>query len=422
MKKIGIIGGGASGMMAAIAASKKGASVMILEKQDRIGKKILATGNGKCNLSNLSFSAQRDYHSRDKEKLEKYFDRFCVQDTISFFEECGLMITDKNGYLYPRSGQAATVLNLFLEQLEKYQVKVQTECVVESVSHTKKGYLVKTNKEEYYFDELILSAGSSAGTKEKDKLGGMQLIKELQIKADPMLPALTAIRCSGEQWKAMAGVRCDGEITVILQDKQGKTQTFRERGELQLTEYGISGIPTFQLSRHVSKALQQHNKKEAYLDFMPELSWQEWKLVFEKQVKRSTGRNVLSFTEGMINKKVAQVLLKEAGIRNTELICYPMNDSAKKLMQLFKKYPIAIKETNPVFVSQVCAGGVYLSELDENLQVKAHQGLYVTGELADVDGRCGGYNLQWAWTSGWIAGNAAAEAIHHKMTTDRKKK
>jgi len=415
MKKVGIIGGGASGIMAAIAAAREGAQVTILEKQDRIGKKILATGNGKCNLSNLSFCVKRDYHSAEPELLDRYFGQYAVNETVAFFEENGLVLTEKNGYLYPRSGQASTVLNLFLELLEKYRVQVICETITEGIRPVKNsGFLVETSKGSFTFDSLILAAGSNAGTKLKDELGGLFLASMMGLKASGHLPALTALCCKGSLWKALAGVRCDAAVNVRIKNRQGNVTEYRERGELQLTDYGLSGIPTFQLSRHVSWALERKEQIEAYVDFFPELDIKEWEAFCKQQLKKSQGRNVSSFLEGMLNKKIAQVLIKEAGCKQEELIAFPIKRELWRVLELMRSFPVIITGTNPAANSQVCTGGVLLNQLDERLQAKAVKGLYVTGELADVDGRCGGYNLQWAFTSGVIAGKAAAKGKEGK--------
>lgn len=410
MKRVGIIGGGASGLMAAVAAAKEGARVTILEKQDRIGKKILATGNGKCNLSNLSFSAKRDYNSRNPEKLKSYFDKFSVQDTFRFFENHGLVLTEKNGYLYPRSGQASAVLNLFLELLEYLHIQVITECKVNAVTQKRNGeFVIETNLGKYVFDSIILSCGSPAGTKEKEQLGGIELAKMFALKSCKMLPALTALRCGGDFWKALAGVRCEGEITLKIIEKNGKYRTFSERGELQLTDYGLSGIPVFQLSRHAASALDEHMKVEASVDFFPDIPLNEWKKYCEERCESHKGRLIAAFLEGMVNKKIAQVLMKEAGIKNTEKVAFPMSKEFWKMMCLMRNFGVSVKATNPAANSQVCMGGVLLTEVDDKLQTYAISNMFITGELLDVDGRCGGYNLQWAWTSGWIAGKAAAQ-------------
>ena len=408
MKNVGIIGGGASGMMAAVAAAEEGARVTILEKQDRIGKKILATGNGKCNLSNLSFSAQRDYHSQEPEKIESFFKQFSVREAVAFFEDRGLVLTEKNGYLYPRSGQASTVLNLFLEQLERLSVKIVTECGIHRIQKEKNGYRVCTDKGDFSFDTLVLACGSNAGTKEKDGLGGTQLSEKLGIRSSQMLPALTALRCEGEYWKALAGVRCEGQITLQVKSRQGEEKVYRESGEIQLTDYGLSGIPAFQLSRHASLGLFGKAAVNASVDFFPDVKLGQWRVYCEQRVQKSAGRTVSAFLEGMVNKKIAQVLLKEAGLKMTDTVCVPMQKNLWKALCLMRDFKVHVKAVNPAANAQVCLGGVLLGQLDDHLQAKQCKGLYFAGELLDVDGRCGGYNLQWAWTSGWITGKNAS--------------
>ncbi|MBQ7840226.1 MAG: aminoacetone oxidase family FAD-binding enzyme [Lachnospiraceae bacterium] len=406
MKHTGIIGGGASGMMAAIAAANAGALVTILESKDRIGKKILATGNGKCNLSNLDFCVERDYRGNNTEKLKTYFDQFSVNDTIRFFNDRGMLLTDRGGYLYPRCNQASAVLDLFRSELAFLGVNVICGCRILDIQN-RNGFLVKTQDKTYRFDSLILACGTKAGTGKKDAVDGFSMAKKLGLKVYEPLPALTALHCKEAFFKALAGVRCQALVKLIIQDNK-RESIYEESGEMQLTDYGISGIPVFQLSRYASKALESKQKVRAVINFLPEISDENWPLFCKKQFEAGRQKSVEMLGNGMIHKKAVQVLLKQCNLRGEEIVS---DKNRKRIFDFFESMrhlQVEVCGINPVENAQICMGGVSLQEVNENLESHKYPGLYLCGEMLDVDGRCGGYNLQWAWTSGYIAGSAGA--------------
>lgn len=404
--KIGIIGGGASGMTAAIAAAECGASVTIFEKNDRIGKKILATGNGKCNLSNLHFSYDC-YHSEKKELIPPVMEQFGVKETLDFFHRLGLLTKEKNGGLYPECEQASAVLDVLRFALTRLGVAVHTNCFVERIEHSGSSFLVHTQKEDRHFrsefDRIILACGSKAGGKKSDEENGQKLAASFQLKRTPFVPALVQLRCKEPFFKALAGVRTQAEVSLFI-----KGTAYREKGELQLTDYGISGILVFQLSRHAAKALPAAKELAGRIDFLPAFSdaqWEEHLLARRRQLGMECAEN---FFTGTLHKKIISVILKEAGISPKT----PVSDlSDQRLLEagrLCKHFPVTVNGVNPFMQAQVCAGGVLLSEMTDRLEAKKVKGLYLAGEMLDVDGKCGGYNLQWAWTSGMVAGSAAA--------------
>ncbi|MDO4332061.1 MAG: aminoacetone oxidase family FAD-binding enzyme [Eubacteriales bacterium] len=408
MRRIGIIGGGASGMMAAVAAARSGAQVTILEKRDRVGKKILATGNGRCNLSNRDFCVERDYRSHDIGKLSRYFEQFGVAETIAFFQDIGMLLTDRNGYLYPRSMQASAVLDLFLGELDRLSVRIVCECKISKIEKGKKGFLVSANQGNFSFDSLILSGGSGAGINGKEGLGVFDLAKDMGLPLYEPLPALTGLRCGERFFKALAGVRCMAAITLRIADGNRK-KVYEETGELQLTDYGISGIPVFQFSRYASEALYEKRQVEAVINFLPEIAASEWKAFSQRQYEVCRGKSAGLLGSGILHKKIVQVLLAECGLKPGDIVS---EDTKKRIFSMFERMrglKVSVVGSNPMEQSQVCMGGVSLARLDENLQAKQIPGLFLCGEMLDVDGRCGGYNLQWAWSSGFIAGSAAAK-------------
>lgn len=406
--KIGIIGGGASGMAAAIAASGPGMEVTILEKNERVGKKLLATGNGKCNLSNLQLS-YACYRSDTPEYLPPILQQFTVEDTLCFFHRLGLMTRDKGGYLYPECEQASAVLDVLRFALVRLRVKVKTGVFVTKIVPRSGGQFTVYAAEEakqcvHTFDRVILASGSRAGLKRGEEENGMQLAALLGLKKVPFTQALAGLRCREKFFQALAGVRCQAQVSLRI-----KGQLYQEQGELQLTQYGISGIPVFQLSRYAAKELAaRKGQLQASIDFLPEITEEQWKAMLLARRKQLGCENAEQFFTGTVHKKIAAVILKESGILLSEQIERLPEEKLLAAGRLFKAFPVTVTGVNPFEQAQVCAGGIQLSELTDQLEAKQHKGLFITGELLDADGRCGGYNLQWAWSTGVIAGCAAS--------------
>ena len=410
-RRTGIIGGGAAGMMAAIAAAdeRNGApdEVVILEKKERIGKKILVTGNGKCNLTNLSFSMEKIgdyYHGAPEERLHGLFARFSQEDTLKLFHGMGMLTTSREGYVYPLSGQASTVLDTLRFELERLHVRVLTECRILGIEPRKKGgFLVRTEEENLHFDRLILACGSPAGQKAGEGMDGYTYAETLGHRVIRPRPALTALRCEGDFWKSLAGVRCSASVSLFISEKEG---CCREEGELQLTDYGISGIPVFQLSRHASCALAEGKRVQARIDFLPSFadSRKEYERMREQKISACLGRSMEVLFCGLVNKKIILALLKRNGLRLQDTVEEGNREKICRVFSDLRDFQVRVKSVNPFGNAQVCAGGVPLSEVTDRMESVKHPGLYFAGELLDVDGRCGGYNLQWAWTSGFLAG------------------
>lgn len=424
MGNTGIIGGGASGMMAAIAAASAGEHVTILERRDRVGKKILATGNGRCNLSNRDFCVERDFRSASGiEQISRYFAQFGVEDTLSFFRKAGLLTVEKSGYLYPRSLQAAAVLDLLRSELERLGIEVICNCKVRKIEK-KLQFTVFSDQGEFLFDRLILACGSAAGTSRKEELGGFELAKGLGLSVEEPVPALTALRCRESFFKSLAGIRCAARVTLQIYRKwesgspagqcgkraEPPEASYAEEGELQLTDYGISGIPVFQCSRYAAAALARRKRVEAILDFMPEYGVEEWQEFCKRQFQSCLGKSVMVLGSGILHKKLVQLLLGRCDLKQDDVVEERTRERIFSMFALMRDFHVKVVSANPMESAQVCAGGVALSEVDGNLQAKRIPGLYLCGEMLDVDGRCGGYNLQWAWSSGHIAGSAAARS------------
>ncbi len=406
--RIAIIGGGASGMMAAITAARAGSTVVIYERNDRIGKKILATGNGKCNLGNKDLTVDL-YYGGSSEFIEKSLRQFGVNDTIDFFQSIGLMIKEKNGYLYPLSEQASGVLDVLRGEIQALGIKVVTEAKVNMLcsKETDKWEIGYQNIKEV-FDKVIIACGSKATPKTGSDGSGYKLANQLGIQIIPTVPALVQLHCSEEYCKMIAGVRCDAQIRLFnIKDKS--KELARERGELQLTEYGISGIPIFQLSRIANYCLRDKEDLIAVIDFLPDYSKEEFQTYCENRISLAKDKTVEEFFAGMLHKKLMTLFIKLSGLKTNTLMKDADKECIKQVFDLCKTFCLHVVGSNSYDNAQVCAGGVSLDEITSDMEIKKAKGIYFVGEVLDVDGRCGGYNLQWAWTSGYIAGMAAAK-------------
>lgn len=407
--EIAVIGGGASGIMAAIQGAVKGAKVTIYEKNDRIGKKILATGNGKCNFSNTRMD-ESCYYSNALDKVMESVELFDEKDCRSFFQSLGMLVKEKNGYLYPASEQASTVLDLLRLKLVSLNVKVITDCEIKSIQKTET-YFVLTGEmagktEEYHAQKVIVSAGTGAGTQKGKKKDSFSLLKDFNFFVFPQVPGLVPLRVKEDYMKAVAGVRVEGVITLYINEKEIR----KERGEIQLTDYGVSGIPTFQLSRFASYALLEKKKVKVEINILPDLPEKEFQKYMEARTLMYKDETAEEFLLGVANKKINLLLLKLSQIRPQDKVTEVSKEKMKLLISLFHKWVLTVVATNPLEMAQVCAGGIDMNMIGKGMEAVSVPGLYVTGELLDVDGRCGGYNLQWAFTSGYLAGQHAASS------------
>lgn len=432
MRRVAIIGGGASGLMAAVAAAENGAEVTVYERNDRVGKKILATGNGKCNFSNTDFSVE-DYYG-DRKKLAGYFEQFGVEDAVHFFEGAGMLVKERNGYLYPLSEQASTVLDILRAEAAAGKVKIVTDTQIAEIAKNKKNGMFRLHpaagREEYH--AVIIACGGCAAPKTGSDGSGFQLAKSMGHRIMPTAPALVQLRCSDDFFKMVAGVRCEAGLKLYAEDRRklcrkesGVSEKNRqaengnvsgewellqeERGELQLTDYGISGIPVFQFSRQAAYALQEKRKVMVYIDLLPGMEEESFRQMCTRRMQQIKGRTVEDFLLGMANKKINMMMIKLAGLKPSEAAENISHKVLKKLLYSYKELCVHVSAPNPFENAQVTAGGVPLDEVGERLESVKVPGLYLAGEVLDVDGRCGGYNLQWAWTSGYIAGKSAAE-------------
>lgn len=404
-----VVGAGASGLFAACELAKTNNSILILDRMDAPGKKILATGNGKCNMTNLHMEG--DCFRGSGKNLAMYGLTLMSPDKLrDYFYHLGLFTMERNGYVYPITEQAKTVLKTMLFTLDKYNVRIQKGECAKSIAPIKTNlFEIKTAASTYTANHVILACGGKASPKLGSDGSGYDLLGQLGIKMVKPLPALTGLCSPKKIFKGLSGVRTKGCLTYF----SANGHYIKEQGEIQLAAYGVSGIPVFQISRYVIEDLEQKKECEVEFDFFPELTFQDLKTVL-RDFRKIKAMNCFDILGGIVHEKWVPVLLQESGINGKD---DPENVPEKKwnkLIQLLKQYPIPINGYRDFEFAQACQGGAHGSELTKEMESKKHKGLYITGELVDVDGTCGGYNLHWAFTSGYMAAKSIAGRQENK--------
>lgn len=398
--RIGIIGGGASGLMCAIKASKNSNNIVtIYEKNNKCGKKILITGNGRCNYFNNDFNIEH-YNSYNKDILNEIINETNKEKILNIFNEIGIIPKIVNDYYYPMSGQAITIKQALELEAIKNGVKIITDVEIENIEYNNQFIITSKNNNKYYEDKIVLATGSKSAPKTGSDGIGYDLARSFGHSIIKPLPALVQLVCKGNIYKKWTGIRTDVEITLY---EDGKRIT-SEFGEIQLTDYGISGICVFQLSGKVVRGLNDNKKEEIKINFLPWLN-QDIKLFLDKRNKIMKNRSISELLDGLLNYKLVNIILEKNKIDNS--IKYD-NLSSNQLNGLINDlicFNTEIIDSKGFESSQVTSGGIPLTEININtFESIKHRNLYIIGELLDVDGNCGGFNLGFAWISGIIAG------------------
>ncbi len=395
MKKVVIIGGGASGLVAAIYAAKAHHKVTILERNSHVGKKILATGNGKCNYFNVDQSLTH-YHTTNPEKIETIINPKNTQEILEFLDSIGIVPKIKNGYYYPNSGQAISMREALFTECQLLNIKIINDYKVNTVTKQGSGFIINN---EITADKVIIATGSKAAPNTGSDGNGYSLAESLNHTVIKPLPALVQLLNNDKQLKSCSGARSDVNVSLIENDKLIKT----ESGELQLTDYGVSGICIFNLSRYVAKGLEQKKKEEIIINFLPNIK--NFIDYMNKRNSKVKGRTISKLFDGLLNYKIADILIEKAGISKNTYWNKLTEKEKETLGKCVCKLKVNIIGTKDFNKAQVCSGGIPLEEINpktmESLKVK---GLYFSGEILDVDGDCGGYNLTFAFITGMLAG------------------
>jgi len=401
-----ILGGGASGIVASIISKDMGSDVAILESNDRIGKKILTTGNGRCNITNENISNCK-YYSNNNNFYKFILSQFTLEDTKNFFNSLGLpLITLNEGKIYPMSLQASSVLDILRLAIEDRQIPIYFNNKVKNIKKSNKEFVITTENEIFQCKKLILASGGMSAPNTGSDGSGFKLAKNLGHNIIHPVPGLVQLKLDFPYLKSLSGIKFDGNVKLPLDNKILR----EEFGEILFTDYGISGPPILQLSSLASKLLYNNKKVYLQIDILPNMSKEELINLLENHWGTFYYRTIHDSFIGIINKKLIPTLLKYCGIKNIHMPCQDISWQEKeKIFNTLKNWTFIITGTNSFKNSQVTCGGVDTSQVSnkslESLKVK---NLYFCGEILDVNGDCGGFNLQWAWSSGYIAGKNAS--------------
>ncbi len=397
---IGIIGGGASGMAAAIEASgNTNNQIIIFERQARVGRKLLATGNGRCNLSNLGVDVSH-YHGDQPEFVQTALSTYNMDDTLNWFRRLGLItVSEPSGKVYPYSDQANSVVDILRFALDRPNIQLCTGVEVQKVKKLDGGFLVECTNQQYFCDRLIIACGGLAGTKLGGTMSGYKLLGKLGHKCTRLRPALVQLKSSWPGTVSLKGVRANCHVKILKDE-----QLFAESvGELQFTEYGLSGPVIFEVSRDVCHEAGQWYTE---IDFLPQMGFEE---LFEELLDRkNTSLPVSELLTGILHNRLGRVLTQAAGIGTSGFVTDTDDAALRAVCSCVKAFRIDLTEPMGMDSAQVTAGGILTEQFySETMESKLVPGLYACGEVLDIDGDCGGYNLQWAWSSGRLAGKSA---------------
>ncbi|MBQ2764893.1 MAG: aminoacetone oxidase family FAD-binding enzyme [Firmicutes bacterium] len=401
---IAVVGGGAAGLAAAITAARKGARVVIAEKEQRVGKKLLATGNGRCNYSNR-FADKSRYHGEESDFMIYANTVYSPEENEVFFRSLGVMtVEEEKGKMFPLSLQAAAVLDMLRLEAERLRIAVKTETTVTELLSRGDGFTVRTKDGAFGAKKVIVACGGMASPELGGTKLGYDLLERCGHSLTKLAPALVKIKTENRLPNALKGIKVEGTLTL---KKKGKI-VGKEEGEILFTEFGISGPPVLQLSR----CLCYENAEDftAEIDLLPTFAEAElWELLKER---RSNLADVTLeyYLTGLVQKKVGQLLLKEAlSSKLSRMVGDLSDDELQRIAEILKHFTLQVEGVLGWKQAQVTAGGIRTADFDpKTMESKLVPGLYAVGEVLDIDGDCGGFNLQWAWASGRLAGECAA--------------
>lgn len=398
--KIGIIGGGASGLLAAIFSKSKNNEVIIFERNNFCGKKMLATGNGRCNYWN-SDQELNHYQSSNKELIGNLVNYNIDKCVLDFFNKLGIVPKIKNGYYYPFSNQASTIKNALVSEIERLNIKVLNNFCVQDITMKNDEFIVSSESESIIVDKLIIATGSCASPKTGSDGMGYNFLEKFGHTIIKPLPSLVQLKTKGSFLKTWSGVRTDAKVSLYEDNKFIR----EEIGELQLTSYGVSGICIFNLSNYVARGFDNNKKEEVIINFLPFIN--EDKLTWFINQTNLTNKNIKELLLSVLNEKIVEVIFKESKL-NGNMIFTELNVNEQNiLIDYCTNFKLEVIGTNSFDEAQVCSGGVSLEEINlSTMESKLIKNLYIIGELLDITGDCGGYNLGVAWRTGLLAGTA----------------
>ena len=399
---IGIIGGGASGMAAALSAAENtNVQVVLFERQARLGRKLQATGNGRCNLSNLHAGA-RGYHGDDADFASPALQAFDVHKTLEWFRSLGLFtVAEPSGRVYPYSDQANSVVDVLRFALNRKNIRLELSFEVTRLRRKDTGFAVENGERSVCCDRVIIACGGLAGTKLGGSMAGYQLLRSMGHHMTKLRPTLVQLKTSWGGVAALKGVRANCHASIL----SNGTLHAESVGEVQFTEYGLSGPVIFEVSRD---ACQGRGNWVCRFDFLPDITEEELKAELLRRTQ--TALPMEELLTGILHNRLGRVLTKTTGISGNRLVASLTQTEIEAVSHAVKAFDVVLTEPLGMDSAQVTAGGILTDEFDPvTLESKLMPGLYACGEVLDIDGDCGGYNLQWAWSSGYCAGLSAGK-------------
>ncbi len=392
--EVAIVGGGASGLAAAIAAAENGCRVTVFERNERVGRKILSTGNGRCNMTNINAGVS-DYHGQNPEFVNGAVRRFWVKETLAFFQSLGIWHkVEENGKVYPYSEQASAVLDALRMKIEELNITVRTKADVKKVKKTDNGFKITLySGESFKSGAVIIASGGKAAPDLGSNGSGYEILRSLGHTVTEVRPSIVQIKTETGVVKKLKGIKIQGKITL---------GDFTESGEILFTDYGLSGPPVFSASSRL------RGQGSLYIDLTPEYTEKQLINMLAKRVCNMPEMALENFFVGVLNKRIGQALLKYLHIEPLSRYAATLTEKdIQRIAKTLKAWEFKITGTMSWNNAQVTKGGALVSEFDMNtMQSRLVSGLYAVGEVLDIDGDCGGYNLQWAWSSGILAGKS----------------
>jgi len=397
-----IIGAGASGLLSAIVSAKRGKRVLILEKNKKVGKKLLATGNGRCNITNQRPTTER-FHSNNPKFIAQVFNGYSYQSIKQFFKSIGLeLIEGKEGKVFPMSLQASSVVELLEYRCKELGVQIYCESEVKSIKKRGNLYYISHSKGSENVSSVVIATGHISAPQLGGTDIGIDFAKKMGHNIIKPYPSLVQLTSPIKNLKQMAGVKVESRVT--LQTK--KRESIEKYGDILFTSYGISGLAILDISRYVMQELTHTKKVELKIDLMPKFTYEQLFSLMKRSLIKKSSKPIKIWMQGFINKKLIIPTLEPLNLQNETIGSISSNiKNLERIVRKIKSFTIIIDGSRGYKGAEVVAGGVDTKEINPNtLESKKHKNLYFIGEVLDVDGDRGGFNLHFAWVCGLRVG------------------
>lgn len=404
--KIIVVGGGAAGMMAALSAKQNGGDVLILERNERVGKKLLATGNGRCNYTNKNLTIN-NYHGSNPKFAYSALTELNVDKTIEFFEKMGITpAVEDNGKVFPLSFQSSSMLDIFRYQIEEEEIELITEAHVQEIKKQNKFVVILKDKRTFECDKVIIATGGMALPSSGSDGNGYTLCKKLGHTATEIFPGLVQLKLESPYLKQLDGVKFVGKAEAYIDNRC----ILEDNGDILFTSYGISGPPILQLSRTILDYMNKGKDVNLKVSIINTKTKEELADYLINRFHNMANKTIELGLVGLINKRLILPILKETNIDKNKNVLSLSKDEIKSLANILTSWVFKVIGSQSWGNAQVTAGGINTDEIDhKTMESKIVKGVFIVGELLDIDGDCGGFNLQWAWSSGYVAGLNAAK-------------